>query len=274
MKKIILTLINNILTVCLFAQIGINTETPTSSLTIVAANAANPILNVENSDNKSLLRLDRNGYMGVGLASPMVKLDLRSTVFTDNNIIGIGTTAKSASEVGAGVLRYENSALQYSDGTQWITVSSNDIAKAYVLAYHSTPLVLVNGATSIIRNWTVQEQIGTGFNAALGVFTAPRNGVYSVSVTGVFSVSGSTVGSLGGVQLDIQTSNTVFPIGKSYVGNPPTIPNFNASVTNKTYIYLNAGEYAYVSCWFTAGGGSAMSMSSNPAFNVLTIAEM
>ena len=71
-----------------FAQVGINTQTPTASLDILSDGntSSTQSLLISNANNVNLMTLLDNGYMGLGTANPTVRLDLRAT-YGDNNVI-------------------------------------------------------------------------------------------------------------------------------------------------------------------------------------------
>jgi hypothetical protein len=263
----------NIIYVLLFlsanihAQIGINTETPTATLSIKSGSTTQPVVKTINSDNTELFRLLDNGYLGIGTTSPVVKLDLRST--TTSGELGLGTTSMIAVDAQAGAIRYNNG-IEYSDGTTWIKLTTLP-TKAYIIAKNGTGLPLPIGSTPYDK-WTVDKDATNSFNASTGVFTAPRTGVYSISCTVMVPNIISETNPLR-LELNLSVSSSTATNVKSAAIAPIKGTGVNMAVVNKVFLYFNAGDKCWFSIWHNMNITN-MNTSTDASFNTLTISEM
>lgn len=100
--------------------LGINSSNPQATLEVKGksdSSNSNTLL-VNDSNDKELLRIQDDGKIGLNNSNPLVRLDLRGTSSVAS--LGIGSTDKSASDVGEGAIRYESGIkeVHYSTGTQ------------------------------------------------------------------------------------------------------------------------------------------------------------
>lgn len=256
------------------AQIGINTESPSTLLDIVSSSSTTlRTLVLSNSDDKETLLIRNDGYIGMGVANPLVKLDLRSSTLTNGNALGIGYTSKTAVQAGAGAIRYNatDKTLEYSDGTTWVRLQSNP-DRAMVIAKVASHVFTPNSGNIIgtyLRNWTTIYDKTGNFNSVTGVFVAPRDGIYSAAITGVFD--NATIGSGGQYELTLGSSSGVAL--KSVVPYLSAITNSNITNVCKALFYLQKGQ-TLSSQIYIAGVQSTIKFSSDASLNTLTIAEM
>lgn len=168
-------------------SVGINTNTPIAALDIFSQGDSNLTENIRisNSSNVNLLTLLNNGYLGLGTTSPSVRLDLRGSAGS-NNIIGIGNTNLTASAAEGGAVKYvtDTKELHYSDGTQWLILEADMVRDCVIAANSNNMMICPNNTTTQLGNWDVKYDSAKTFDAATGVFTAPKTGLY----TATFSV--------------------------------------------------------------------------------------
>lgn len=204
-----------ILMVCsssmVFAQMGINTTNPVNPLEIVTTGETTII--------------DNTGKIGVGLTAPKVAIDLRAGT---NGAMAIGMTDQSASEAGAGAIRYNpNPAIgvqgyiEYSNGTEWIGYHPYGKPRIVVIAEKTNNNVNVfeNGYVAIgdytdgiparsatyLTHWTEKLDSDSGtdrnnFDPLTGEFIAPRAGVYFATFT--FALEPREVNTAAGNQVE------------------------------------------------------------------------
>lgn len=263
------------------AQVGINTDAPSALLEVVSSTTASAgkAFITSNSDNIETFQIQNSGYIGVGVLAPLVKLDLRSSSLAIENALGIGNTTQTATDAGAGAIRYNETvqALEYSDGTDWFRLQVNP-NKAMVIAQNSYGQTYIPVWTNdiyytigtTIANWTSIYDRNGNFNPVTGIFKAPRDGVYSASVTAVFTDISMTAGAQYELWLRNLTLNTKL---KSTVPYLSKVESMELTNVCKSLVYLTAGQelvvYVYMN-WLE----SNVTMSSDGSLNVLTIAEM
>ena len=107
-------------------------------------------------------------------------------VTTDGQLL-IGSTA--APNIRVGSLTSSGGTVTITTGAGTINLESVPVAKAQVVAYLNTGLTNVTGDSTgvFIIFDTVVSNIGSAYNNATGVFTAPRTGNYLVSATVMFN---------------------------------------------------------------------------------------
>lgn len=167
------------------AQVGINTQNPQATLDIISGGntASTKALSVKNNLGADIFTIQDNGYTGLSVANPSVLLDLRDG--QNNSIIGIGGTSQTPSEVGVGVLRYDQvyRSLDLSEGTQWKQLSANHEKVHVVANLVSTTQIFSQNRTATIINWSELSDETNSFNAATGIFTAPHGGNFTTSIS-------------------------------------------------------------------------------------------
>lgn len=256
------------------AQIGINTEAPTAILDIKSNSSTMPIIKISNSDIAPLLTLENNGYLGIGVSSPTVKVDLRSATL-NQNALGLGTTNLSANIAGEGAVRYNpnNKSIEYSDGTNWVVLEKS-INKFYVIADHSNGLSINDRTDYSITNWKViAGNTNNEFNPITGRFIVPRSNIYAFS--SAIALTGITTTVADGIQLDfvVYKSGQTAPIqiAKSWV-SIPIADDVNSTIINKSYFYLDAGDAVeiHISQYLS----NSIELSKDSSLNNLTIAEL
>lgn len=124
-----------------------------------------------------------NGNVGFGNPTPITKLDLRSA--DTNNIIGIGESTLSASQAGAGAIRYNASLkkIEYSNDINWNSLSLIPEKAIAIVKKNSntTNITFAKNKTNAVTNWNIVEKNTGELNPTTGEFTAPRDGNYKVS---------------------------------------------------------------------------------------------
>lgn len=126
------------------------------------------------------------GKIGIGNAQPVLKVDTRSNIggTAQEGSIAIGNTSLSASQAGAGAIRYNSTTkdLEFSNGSTWNHVNSVT-HKSIVVAKKITNQSFSNKSTLPIptTGWNSETDINSDFNATTGEFKAPRDGNYIVS---------------------------------------------------------------------------------------------
>ncbi|WP_394673868.1 hypothetical protein [uncultured Chryseobacterium sp.] len=201
-------------------SVGINTINPQASFhvdgskdnpnsgTPTSAQAANDVV------------FTSSGQIGVGTLTPAVKIDVRSTVNTDN-AIAIGKTTQTASDAGEGAVRYSSfngGKMQYSDGTVWqelISTPTKSVVVANLQVANFTVRIPYQTATGI-QSWNEISDSANSFNSSAGTFTAPRTGVYLVSFTYNFVRVALASGYFSEARYVVNGNNTVKKCIKSY----------------------------------------------------------
>jgi len=257
-----------------YAQSGIGTRDPQGALhmdgakdnaaTVTPAQAVNDVL-VTNS-----------GFVGVGVLTPAVKLDMRSA--DTENAFGLGTTTMAASAAGAGAARYEpaDNEIQISDGTTWKPVALFP-KKATVVARLTTATSVTASTNTNIVNWDIDKDI-TGSFTSNGIFTAPRAGVYTFLLTYDF-VNGSIA---AGTRVEAQfvDAGTGTVLARSYKTFGKSHRNAQAGGTATVILKLNANQQVRPRLWqnIISSGSRSLRVGtgytcSNCGFNNLTIIE-
>jgi hypothetical protein len=249
MKKIAIAIISLFLVVSSHAQIGINTKTPQATLDIVSENniSNTQVLSVKNTSNTEIFSLRNQGYLGLGVSNPNIRLDLRNG--NNNSIIGIGTSKQTAISVQAGTLKYDiaSKALFFSDNNVWNKLSSN-VIKTYVIAnINNSNQTFLNNTSTTIQNWQVKEDLLNTFSSSTGEFIAPRTGTYTISVIATFN-NGSVLQN-SYMQLELISPTATVKCQSVYYGSVSTEAsvlcsgNFQliAGQTLKAVIYHNLG---------------------------------
>ncbi len=177
-KNITYIICSFLLPLQLWSQVGIGTSNPIGAFHIDGAS------NSDASDSSTLtddVVLLPNGNLGVGNASPKVKLDVRGN--TNSSAIGLGNptdTELTAANAKEGAIKYyytsdTDKGIKYSNGSTCIKRPSTDI-KALVFANKNSSQIINASTTTSITGWTESADRTDSF--ASGVFTAPRDGVY------------------------------------------------------------------------------------------------
>lgn len=251
--------------VVVFGQTGVQTKQPQGVLHIDGKkdNASVPTQNQRKND----VVFTEDGYLGVGILNPDTRVDIRSGEQT--SIVGIGQTSRTAVEVGAGVLRYNEAddMMEYSDGLNWYPLSDMPPPKAVVVATKTSTQTFANNSGTTITNFNTVEDNYNAFNNSSGVFTAPREGYYYVSLN--YTLSSGVVNNNSYIESVIVSSNSQNNI-KEYRGLnsfPGFHTNYDPQIEvagNATALfYLKEGDTVHFSIYHTLGGPKTNTGNAN-----------
>ena len=251
-----------------YAQIGINTDTPSATLDIVSSDTKTIL--VKNSSNTEIFTLLNTGSVGIGQPNPAVRLDARAV--SGDAAIGIGNTNQTAADAKAGAVRY-NGGLEYSNGVVWTKVKANPVKALVVALCNDGTLTFPSPSSTRITNWTKIHDTTNSFDASTGTFTAPRAGVYTVSFSYNF---------LGGTIAAGSQAESIWRVvgGNDYkcVNAFPAAGASQAGSTCSVSIKLNAGQQIYPFIFHTLGTTKTLRTgavgTSGHGFNNLSIVEL
>lgn len=288
-----------------YSQVGINTNTPLGVFHV------DPKKNSA-SNNSDLLKddviIDNEGKLGLGNSQPISRVDLRTN---ENNerIIAIGNTNQSASIAGKGAIKYTNSTLQYSNGTNWINLATAPQIKTVVAGtkdtwgsnannlycysggFDTNQSSIPNRAPCYIRLWSIKyinSENGGTFNAETGQFTAKRNGVFTASFT--FTLSSNKIEASSGNANQVEaiwrhlrngTEINSVKCANTYSSNSTSNVKIGSSCTANFDMQPN--DVIRPELWIDVSSGSGnnqdnnqrrvFDISNNGAYNNLTIVE-
>jgi hypothetical protein len=277
-----------------YAQIGIGTENPKGALHVDGARDNASIGTPTGSQVANDLMISKsNGFMGIGVLNPIVKLDMRSS--DTENAVGLGTTTMAASAAGAGAVRYDvasipvGAKIEVSDGSVW---NKAYVApqKAVVVVRKITSQSIPQGSATVITNWNVIRDMSNSFTPGTGEFTAPRDGTYTFLLT--FNFTGTVINDGSRVESQFYnpvTGNILASVYKTF-GQSMTGTADDANSTRSTQaggsstvtLTLAAGTKVVTRLYQNLSSGAVSlrvtSNSSDPAnpddgFNNLTIIE-
>ena len=199
----------------------------------------------------------RNGNVGIGNTSPNARLDIRtnptSTSDPGAGLLGIGTAASTAANTaGAGAVRYSTAsggALEFSNGTNWNTLTSN-VQKATVVAKKTSAQSVSDLTSTDVTNWDEITDLTSNFNPTTGVFTAPRSGNYVVSFSFNFDFGAINAGTVVEAQL-ISSGGTTND--KKSVVSYPASGSAPAGAAITFTIKLASGETVKPVIWHSLG---------------------
>lgn len=251
--------------VVVFGQTGVQTKQSQGVLHIDGQkdNSGVPTQNQRKND----VVFTEDGYLGVGILNPDTRVDIRSGEQT--SIVGIGQTSRTAVEVGAGVLRYNevDDMMEYSDGLNWYPLSDMPPPKAVVVATKTNTQTFANNSGTTITNFNTVEDNYNAFNNSSGVFTAPREGYYYVSLN--YTLSSGVVNNNSYIESVIVSSNSQNNI-KEYRGLnsfPGFHTNYDPQIEvagNATALfYLKEGDTVHFSIYHTLGGPKTNTGNAN-----------
>ncbi|WP_353147441.1 hypothetical protein [Chryseobacterium sp.] len=287
---------------CAFSQIGINTPNPQGILHI-DGQKDNPVsgstFTLSQQSNDVLV--SSTGKIGAGTLSPAVKVDARNS---GNGAVGFGTSSLTAVAADEGAVRYNNG-MEYSNGREWLPLFTAQPANNKViviaaktnnnvkLAAPSTSTVtagLQNRVSNYLVDWskTFESNSGTSFNAATGIFTAPRNGIYVTSFTTDLAplAINYTTDPLNPIQIEaiwqlydnttgLAPANIVNTVKCVNTMSSNSLANIDAGSNCTASFYMTAGQRLMPYIWFNLNNSNVANFSLNNTggYNNLTIAE-
>jgi hypothetical protein len=151
---------------------------------------------VTKTNSTEIMRVTSGGNVGIGITTPGSKLDVKGTIRLSGATSGYvgfqpaavagsttyilptadGTNGQALTTNGAGTLSWATSLPQ-------IIVSATRNA-AYVLATAAAP---AGGAFASVLYNTTTINVGTAYNTATGIFTAPATGTYQILFSNEYS---------------------------------------------------------------------------------------
>ena len=241
-----------------FAQAGptgIGTRNPQGSLHVDGAkdnDATAPTLPTAAQAANDIIVDKTTGFMGVGVLTPKVPLDMRSA--GTKNALGLGTTTMTAAAAAAGAVRYDAAspagtgpAIDVSDGSTWKRVYLAP-QKAVVVARQVAGLSIAPAGTNITAWSQVRDDGGDNFEPSTGIFTAPRTGVYTFLLT--FNLNPTTINDGSRVESQFVNATTSTILGSVY-------KTFGQSMTGDT----SSGGDGGATKQTQAGGSSTVTLS-------------
>jgi len=266
----------------MYSQTGIGTAKPQGLLHIDGKKDNDEASPLTTSQISNDVIFTPNGFIGVGVLAPKVKLDLRSNENT--NAIGVGATTMSASAASKGAIRYNTQGiaevskglLDVSDGNAWNSTYLMP-KKAVVIARLGNPFLVNRNSDVVINGWDEVQDITESFNPTTGLFTVPRDGVYWFSLTYNF-VSGPIVkGSKVEVQV-ITSSDQI--LGRSYKTYGKAMRDTQAGGAASMALKLIKGDEIRIRIRHNITSSGGRNLRTNPdytapggGFNNLTIIE-
>ncbi|MDI9311454.1 MAG: hypothetical protein QM535_14675 [Limnohabitans sp.] len=240
MRKNYFYLMVNLLTIGVFAQVGIGTTTPSATLDVVSSGNTNSTkaLEISNSSATEMVTVLNNGNVGIGTNTPTARLDIRtnptSTTDPDIGMLGIGTTTMTAPSAGAGAIRYSTSTggvLQYSNGIVWSTLASQPTKS---IVNGNFDAITAANNTSPYLNATETFDANNDFNS--NAFTVPRTGNYLFSAVVIGQIT--TIGN-GQFELFVDVNNGTLACNAIQL----TVTNMQKQAANLACsLRLNAGD--------------------------------
>jgi hypothetical protein len=168
-------------------------------------------------------------------------------------LLGIGTAASTAANTaGAGAVRYSTAsggALEFSNGTNWNTLTSN-VQKATVVAKKTSAQSVSDMTSTDVTNWDEITDLTSNFNPTTGVFTAPRSGNYVVSFSFNFNFGAINAGTV--VEAHLISSGGTTNDKKSVVSYPAS-GSAPAGAAITFTIKLASGETVKPVIWHSLG---------------------
>ena len=174
------------------------------------------------------------GQVGIGTVTPKTELDVRNSS-TGKGAIGLGTSTITASAAEAGALRYNgtNSAIDYSNGTAWVSLAQEQASNEYRLVNTGiggfvaiqNPVVL--GVTKILDGSTVTVTVPTGYTTRSIVIRFDIWGDVNFTTAASGSIRYGISQTVGGVTTNI---NSVMMNGWSVANASAVFTRFSAPV--------------------------------------------
>jgi hypothetical protein len=193
-----------------------------------------------------------NGGTGVNTSTGTGSVVLSTSPTLTTPIISPTTNSSSA-----GAVRYSTSSggvLEYSNGTNWNTLTSN-VQKATVVAKKTSAQSVSNMTVTDVTNWDEITDVTNNFNPTTGIFTAPRAGNYVVSFSFNFDFGTIAAGTVVEAQL-ISSGGTTND--KKSVVSYPASGSAPAGAAITFTIKLASGETVKPVIWHSLGNTKSL----------------
>lgn len=151
----------------IYAQVGINNPTPSSTLDITAKNATG---NTTNADGILIPRVDRER------AQNMANVQISTMIYV--NSIATGSQAGTAINIGS-------TGFYYFDGNVWVrlsTTSTNTFVPTVVAAGTASNSFVINDATGFNKFAFTTSTNDGGWSISNNQYTVPKSGYYQISL--------------------------------------------------------------------------------------------
>ena len=207
----------------------------------------------------------RSGNLGLGVSSPATRLDVRAT--SGDGAIGVGTSAQTAANAGAGALRYSTTSggtLVYSNGTSWNTLSST-VQKSLVSGYFNASAYANNYFGDLAT--TEVLDVNGDFNPSTGTFTVPRTGNYTFSCT-VSSNGASNSNALGTWEIQVVPSGGQTKMVSRYMV-PTAVSTIVLTVTGAYTAQLTAGTTVTYKLYNSTGNSQTLAGFDYNRFSIV-----
>ncbi|TWP23416.1 hypothetical protein ETU10_06720 [Apibacter muscae] len=226
MEKMNLFLFIVFINISVDAQVGINQDSPTSTLDIVVNPNNEYALKVYNSKKDLVFNINRDGNIGFDVENSNVLLGLNP----DDGAIGIGNSYLTASEAGSGAIKYSKTdqLLYYSDGLTWSSISSKVLPLYTVANLENSNILFPTDVKTQVTGFTIIYENNNAFID--GIFTAPRDGSYIFSYNLGFNLTSVLAGSY------IEMELSILPLS-----NDAGVPRMLFLKSRKTY-YVTANN--------------------------------
>ncbi|BFO67467.1 hypothetical protein [Chryseobacterium sp. KCF3-3] len=132
----------------------------------------------DNTTFTEYMRILGDGRVGIGTATPTVRLDARGA--GTDNAIAVGGTTQSATAAGTGAIRYNTTLgqLEYSNGTTWVALVAGN-APSYIQIKNTVDQTISAAGTKILFQSTITSAgAAITYNTSTGDISLPAGRTY------------------------------------------------------------------------------------------------